>query len=71
MRRGQGFFDFAAHVLVDKVNFIDPLSHDVHQSLLLEVLNQICLEAEGQVVALDRLQVDQLHRHWSRALWAV
>ena len=39
------------------------MSNDVDQALLLKPFNQIRLDAEGQVIALDRLQVDELHRH--------
>ena len=48
---------------MDEVGFVYPLPNNVNQAPLLEPLNQIRLDAEGQVIALDRLQVDELHRH--------
>ena len=63
MCRGQNLFDFTTEVFIDKVGFVYPLPNDVDQSLLLKPFNQIRLDAEGQVIALDRLQVDELHRH--------
>ena len=56
-------FDFTTEVFIDKVGFVYPLPNDVDQALLLEPFNQIRLDAKGQVIALDRLQVDELHRH--------
>ena len=56
-------FDFATEVFVDKVGFVYPLPNDVDQSLLLAPFNPIRLDPEGQVIALDRLQVDERHCH--------
>ena len=56
-------FDFTTEIFIDKIGFIYPLSNDINQPLLLEAFNQIRLNPQGQVVSLDRLQVDELHRH--------